>query len=926
MTKRTGPGFLDRAAAAIGRPLRLLTRRRRPSDDSSGSNGTDRLEPTIYRFVLRHSLKDQVFLVVLTLMSFPFLYYSLELPKTIVNRAIGGKHFPQELLWWEFNQIPYLATMCGIFLAMVVINGGFKYYINVKKGQTGERMLRRLRYELYWRILRFPGQHFSRTSSGELIAMVTAELEPVGGFIGDAFALPVFQGGTLLTILFFMFMQDPVLGAAAVALYPVQAYVIPKLQRKVRQLGRERVRKMRKLSDRIGESIAARVDIHVNDHAPYQLADVAARLGTIYDIRFEIYNRKFFIKFLNNFIGQLTPFFFFAIGGYLVIKGDLSFGALVAVLAAYKDLSSPWKELLDFYQQQQDVAIKYEQVIEQFQVPAMLDPKLQLQEPEHVEPFSGEIAAANVTLTDTDGAPLVQGVSFSAPLGEHVAIVGPSNSGKDELAAMLARVIVPTAGRITIGGQDINTLPLALTGRRIGYVGPVTTLFAQSVRDNLLVGLRHRPLRDAADRDKAERRARKHAVVEAREAGNIDYDVMADWIDYAQAGVADEDGLRRRIRDVLTLVELEADVHAMGLRGRPDLARHPDAAERLIEARRELEARLADSDLARCVERLDPQRYNRHATIAENLLFGTPVGRTFSDEHLPGHPYVRQVLDETGLTRDLLRVGSEVAETMVELFGDLRADHEFFEQFSFVSAEDLPALEAILGRLEKVGGDAGSLPEDDRKMLLSLALKIVVARHRLDVVDDALQERIVEARRRFAEGLPKELCDSIEFFDPDKYNSSATLEENVLFGKVAASESADRERLRALIAEVLNALGLHDIVIETGLDYHVGTGGSRLSPAQRQKVAIGRAVLKRPDLLVLNQATAVLDGPSQGAVLDGLRREFEGRSLVWSLHRAGLARNFDRVLVMSGGALVEQGRFNELEQPEGTIAQLMAAE
>ena len=52
--------------------------------------------------------------------------------------------------------------------------------------------------------------------------MVTAEVEPLGGFIGDAFALPVIQGGTLLTIVAFMFIQDPILGVAAIALYPVQ--------------------------------------------------------------------------------------------------------------------------------------------------------------------------------------------------------------------------------------------------------------------------------------------------------------------------------------------------------------------------------------------------------------------------------------------------------------------------------------------------------------------------------------------------------------------------------------------------------------------------------------------------------------------------------------------------------------------------------
>jgi ABC-type multidrug transport system fused ATPase/permease subunit len=163
-----------------------------------------------------------------------------------------------------------------------LINGWFKLHINVKKGQVGERMLRRLRYELYERVLRFPLSHFDRTASGAIIAMMTGELEPIGGFVGEAFALPISQGGILLTIFIFMFVQDPILGAAAVAFYPLLGYLIPKLQRIIRRLGRTRVQKIRLLSDRIGETIAARREIRANHGAPYQLADIANRLGEIY--------------------------------------------------------------------------------------------------------------------------------------------------------------------------------------------------------------------------------------------------------------------------------------------------------------------------------------------------------------------------------------------------------------------------------------------------------------------------------------------------------------------------------------------------------------------------------------------------------------------------------------------------------------------
>ena len=883
--------------------------------------GTDGLDPSIYGYILHYSLREQIYLVVVTLISFPFLYYSLELPKLIVNRAISGKEFPQSYLGIELGQIPYLLLLCGVFLAFLLINGWFKLHINVKKGQVGERMLRRLRYQLYERVLRFPLHHFDRTATGEVIAMMTGELEPVGGFVGEAFALPISQGGTLLTILVFMFVQDPILGAAAVAFYPLQGYLIPKMQRIIRRLGRERVRKVRRLSDRIGETIAARAEIRANDGAPYQLADISYRLGEIYDIRFEIYNRKYFVKFLNNLIGNLTPLFFFAIGGYFVIKGELSFGALVAILAAYKDLSAPWKELLDFYQNQQDVAIKYEQVVEQFHVPDMLDKRLLLEEPETVEPFHGEVTAANLNLVDSDGIHLLEGVSFEFPLGTDVAIVGQSSSGRNLVPQLFARLVTPTSGRLMVGETDINSVPLAVSGRRIGYVGPTTYLFSASVKDNLLLGLRHRP-NQSPDND--DEKPRTRAIEEAHQSGNSQFDVAADWVDYRQAGVGDAAELEARIVEVLRVVDLDEDVHLLGLRGRLDPDRQPEAAQHIIEARRVLAERLTGNDLAHLVERFDPERYNTNSPVSVNLLFGTPIGPGFEGDSLARNTYVQSVLDKTGLTHDLVEVGAQVARVMIELFAGLRPEHEFFEEFGFISADDLPGFESILKRMERAGVE--SLLQPPRERLLSLAFKLVAARDPLDLLDDKMQQRILEARRAFAEGLPEDLRGSVEFFDPERYNAAAPVQENVLFGTIVRGESGGRERVYAAITEVLDELGLRGTLIKVGLDYPVGTGGSRLSEAQRQKLAIARAVLKRPDIVALNDATAVLDGATETAILDRLKAEFAERSVVWSLHRARLASAFDRVLVMEQGRLVDQGPYAELEKPGSSLAPLMAAE
>jgi putative ABC transport system ATP-binding protein len=265
-----------------------------------------------------------------------------------------------------------------------------------------------------------------------------------------------------------------------------------------------------------------------------------------------------------------------------------------------------------------------------------------------------------------------------------------------------------------------------------------------------------------------------------------------------------------------------------------------------------------------------------------------------------------------------------VAETMIELFADLPAEHEFFEQFSFISANDLPEFQTILSRMTKSGRD--SLKEEDRRRLLGLPLKLVATRHRLGLLDEAMQRRIVEARWIFARDLPERAKGQIAFFDIGTYNAAATLQDNLLFGKIAYGEAEAASRIPALIADVVKGLELRHIVVAVGLEFNVGTGGGRLSMAQRQKAALARALLKRPDLLVLNEAASALDGTIQTKVGGGVRRLCEGRTIVWVLQRASLARYFDHALVMSGGRLVEQGTPAELAKNGTTYKILVAAE
>lgn len=515
----------------------------------------------IFKFIWRFSKRQQMTLLLMTVVSYPFYYFSLDLPKQIVNDAIDGDVFPREALGQEWGQVEYLMLLSFTFLGLVIINGGLKYVINVYRGIVGERMLRRLRYRLIHQVFRFPLPQFRSISEGEIVAMVTTETEPLGGFVGEAYSLPAFQGGMLITALIFMFVQDPVLGVAAIALYPVQAWLIPKLQKKVNLLGKERVKTVRKLSERIGETVAGVGEIHAHDTAQYELADFSHQLGTIFGIRMKIYRLKFLIKFINNFLAQVTPFFFFSIGGYLVIQGDLSIGALVAILAAYKDLGPPWKELLNFYQRMEDARIKYDQLVERFTPPNLMDEKLLEAVENQPEDLSGEIAAQNVSLANDDGESIIESANFTFGSGKHVALIGSAGGGKHEITQMLARQILPSAGQITVDGRNLAEMPEAFVGRRMGYVDQDAYIRSGSIRDNLLYGLKHYPRRDSSD--DAEHKAFLDRLNESGESGNSKFDVHADWLDVADD---ETDEVLARSNDALSAVGMEQDILMIGLR------------------------------------------------------------------------------------------------------------------------------------------------------------------------------------------------------------------------------------------------------------------------------------------------------------------------------------------------------------------------
>ena len=858
------------------------------------------MNKNIFGFILQHSKQQQVMLLLIIVASYPFYYFSLDLPKTIINEAIGGgfADFPKPVLGYDLEQLDYLMALCIAFLCLVMVNGGFKYFINVYRGVIGERMLRRLRYNLINRVMRFPLLHFRNISEGEIVSMVSSETEPLGGFVGESISLPAFEGGMLITALIFMFVQEPILGIAAIVFYPVQAWGIPKLQRKVNLLNKERVQHIRKLSERISEMVAGSAEIHAHDTAQYELADFSDRLGSIFDIRFQAYRKKFFIKFLNNFLAQITPFFFYSIGGYLVIRGDLSIGALVAVLAAYKDLAPPWKELLNFYQRMEDAKIKYNQLIERFDPPNMFPEDVMVPSLEGGETLSGKIVASNLTLEEDAGTRALENAGFAFDMGEHVAITGSPGGPKSAVAKVIVRQVAPTSGSMTIGGIDMMALPEYVTGRQLGYVDQDAYIRSGTIRDNLFYGLKHHPQGEANASGEAQRK--RH---ESELSGNSLHDINADWLDQKILSGGSGEELLQRAMLALRTVDLESDILSIGIHSTIDAEAHPKLAGKILQVRDLIQERMKSGEFEGLVESWDRDSYNGNASVAENILFGTPVDNTFDVEALGKNELVLTVLNKVGLYDEFVEMGRKVAALMVEIFQDLPPGHEFFDSFSFISADDLPDFQVILNASASDGVPA--LSEEQRVRLLQLPFRLIRAKHRLGLIEDEMEKRLLSARKAFEEDLPPEMFDKISFFDRNTYNSASSMMDNALFGKINAVRPDATRVIQQLVASIIDELDLRLPILETGLGFEVGISGRRLSVTQRQKLAIARNLVKEPGLFIVNEATGVFDSASQSLVFDAIKNAMKDRGLVWVDGEIDDPTHFDRMFQAEAGKVKE---------------------
>lgn len=292
----------------------------------------------IYRYVLQTSGWHQLWLVGLTVTVFLLEVVPLELQRRVIDDLVKNRDF-----WW-------IIELCAVYAGTALVQGGTKLVVNVYRAWVAEGATRDLRRRVHVLVSSTSAASSTLEAEGVQASMIVAEVEAIGGFVGESISEPLLQGGIMASVLAYMIHLDIWMAATAFLIFVPQLVFVPLMQRAMNRRTRVRVRIIRQLSISIVEEISDNPTRGRHDEQ---------RIERVFELNMGIYRFKFSMNFLMNLSTQLQIIGALLVGGWAVITGQLEVGGVVAFVSGISRTVDPWGDLVNYFRDVNIAQVKY---------------------------------------------------------------------------------------------------------------------------------------------------------------------------------------------------------------------------------------------------------------------------------------------------------------------------------------------------------------------------------------------------------------------------------------------------------------------------------------------------------------------------------------------------------------------------------------
>jgi ATP-binding cassette subfamily B protein len=388
--------------------------------------------------------------------------------------------------WWWLEAMPMalaIRWLIGLLLVAVLIRLALQGSQSLLVQTIGQRLTAQLRIDLFSHSLNLSLRFHDRTPVGKLITRLTNDVDALAEVFGSGAIGVLADIVTFVVIATLMLSINRPLGLLLLALQVPITLLVISLQQRYRKANYRVREELGQLNSDLQENLQGlevvqmfrRENLNSEKFAITNAKYRRAVDGTIF------YDSA--ISSLLEWISLAAVSLVLAIGGHLVTSGAMGLGVLTTFILFSQRLFDPLRQLAERFTQIQAGLTAVERIDE------LLDQPLDIQNATKFtvsnQPKSGEVIFEDVCFAYRDDEPILQHINMHIAPGEHIALVGPTGSGKTTVIRLLCRLYEQQQGRILLDGIDIREIQIAELRKRLGVVLQDTFLFSGNVENNL---------------------------------------------------------------------------------------------------------------------------------------------------------------------------------------------------------------------------------------------------------------------------------------------------------------------------------------------------------------------------------------------------------------------------------------------------------
>jgi ATP-binding cassette, subfamily B, bacterial MsbA len=395
-----------------------------------------------------------------------------------------------------------------VLLGTYIVKGFGRYWQSYLMASVGERVIARIRRELYRHIQGMSLSFYAQIHSAELMTRVVNDVNRLARLSSTVLVMGVRQVGTIVALLTVMFLREWVLALIAVLIFPAVGVLFRTVGRKLYKIGKRSQEKMSELNIVLQEAFTGNKIVKAFGRERLQQDRFDGVNERLLSLALKDHRVDEMAEPLMEILGALGIMGAIWYGGYRVISGALTPGEFFSFTAAVILLYGPVRQLGRMMNTVQQSRSSVERVFEILDTPPTIADRPGA---EPVRDFHDRLVFESVSFRYPEAEEdALADVSLTVRKGEMVAFVGMSGAGKTTLMDLVPRFHDVQAGRLILDGRDIREISVASLRALMGIVTQETFLFADTIGYNIAYG---RPGAAQADIENAARMAQAHEFV-----------------------------------------------------------------------------------------------------------------------------------------------------------------------------------------------------------------------------------------------------------------------------------------------------------------------------------------------------------------------------------------------------------------------------